>query len=150
MSKRQHHQCSGDSIESSGCRTDTSPRRHHQLSTSSIFYSDDEGPKWPQDYYICNVVAVFKKPPCGISKMASFAMHFPGLQFKKSTFYDNYNLWIRTPVAFRMRYADYGCTEKGSWRGFLTTHVRYLERWHERQEKHKKRRIDKGKDRLLF
>jgi hypothetical protein len=150
MSKQQHHQHSGDSMESSGCKTDTSPQHHCQLSTSSIFYSDNEEPKWPQDYYVCDVVAVFKKPPHGISKKASFTMHFPGLQFKKSTFYDNYNLWIQTPVAFYMRYADYGHMEKGLWRFFLTAHVRYLERWHERQEKHKKQQVDKGKDCLLF
>ena len=149
-SKQQRRQHSGDSMESSGCETDTSPRRRRQLSTSSIFYSDDEGPKWPQDYYVFDVVAVFKKPPRGISKKASFAMHFPGLQFKKSTFYDNYNLWIRTPVAFRTRYADYGHMEKGLWRHFLTARVRYLERRHERQEKHKKRQVDKGKDCLSF
>jgi hypothetical protein len=49
-----------------------------------------------------------------------------------------------------MRSAGYGCMEKGLWRGFLTAHVRYLERWHERQEKHRKQQVDKGKDQLLF
>jgi hypothetical protein len=104
-----------------------------------------------QDYHVCDVAAVFKKPPHGISKKATFTMHFPGLQFKKSMFYDNYNLWIQTPVAFCTRYADYGCTEKGSWRTFLTAHVRYLEKcqlWHERQEKHKKWQVEQEKERL--
>jgi hypothetical protein len=54
----------------------------------------DEGLKWPQDYHVCDVMSVFKKPPHGISKKAAFMKHFPGLEFKKSTFYNNYNLWM--------------------------------------------------------
>ena len=146
--RRQHSGDSIESVESSGCETDTSPQRLRQPSTSSVFYSDDEGPKWPQDYHVCDVVAVFKKPPHGISKKAAFAMHFPGLQFKKSTFYDNYNLWERMPVAFRTRYTDYGRTEKGSWKVFLATRMRYLEKRHERQKKHKKRRVEQEKETL--
>jgi GTP cyclohydrolase II len=167
-SRLHRRQCSGESIRSSRCKTDMSPhlsmqqRRCRQPSgdsfesssssgetetAGSIFYSEDEdkGLKWPQDYHVCDVVTVFKKTPRGISKKAAFAMHFPGLQFKKSTFYDNYNLWMRTPVAFRTRYADYGWTNKGSWKVFLTARARYFEKQHEKQEKHKKRRVEKEK-----
>jgi len=67
------------------------------------------------------------------------------VEFKKSTFYDNYNLWLRTPVAFRKKYADYGQTEKGLWKVFLTARVRYLEKRHEKEERRKRRRVEKEK-----
>jgi hypothetical protein len=46
-----------------------------------------------------------------------------------ATFYDNYNLWIRTPLDFHMKYAEYGRTEKGSWTRFLAAHAKYLHWW---------------------
>ena len=107
---RRPCELSGDSIKSWGSETD-----HTNQS-----FSQEEGPKWPQDYYVCDIVAVFKRPPRGISKKTTFERHFPGLEFKKSTFYDNYNLWKRTPIALRSHYVDYGRTAKGSWKKFMT------------------------------
>ena len=134
-STRRRRRLSSDSIESSSGET--------EMASSSIFYSDDvdEGPKWPQDYHVCDVASVFKKPPRGLSKKVAFMKHFPGLEFKKSTFYDNYNLWLRTLVAFRTKYADYGQTEKGSWKVFLTARARYLNK----EERRKRRRVEKEK-----
>jgi hypothetical protein len=110
---------------------DTSPlrqaRRVRQPSVDMVFLSEDEAPKWPQDYYVCDIAKAFKQPPQGLSKKAAFGAYFPGLSFKKSTFYDNYNLWIRTPRDFRMKYADYGRTEKGSWKHFLAARAKHLE-----------------------
>ena len=113
------------------------------MASSSIFYSDDvdKGPKWPQDYHVCDVTSVFKKPPCGLSKKVAFMKHFPGLEFKKSTFYDNYNLWLRTPVAFCTKYADYGQMEKGLRKVFLTAQARYLNK----EERWKRQQVEKEK-----
>jgi hypothetical protein len=44
------HELSGDSIKSLGSETDhTNPS-----------FSQEEAPKWPQDYYVCDILAVFK------------------------------------------------------------------------------------------
>jgi hypothetical protein len=88
-------------------------------------------------------VAVFKKLPCGISKKAAFVKHFPGLEFKKSTFYDNYNLWMQASIPLHTRYADYGWIGKGLCKSFLTACARYLKKQHEKQEKCKKKWVKK-------
>ncbi|KAF8234256.1 hypothetical protein L208DRAFT_845642 [Tricholoma matsutake] len=98
-----------------------------QPSVDTVFLSEDETPKWPQDYYVCNIAKAFKQPPQGLSKKVAFGAYFPGLSFKKSTYYDNYNIWIRTPREFRMKYVDYGRTDKGSWKHFLAARAKYLE-----------------------
>jgi hypothetical protein len=64
------------------------PNNHNDRS-----FSQEEAPKWPQDYYVCDILAVFKQPPHGILKKTAFERHFPSMEFKKSIFYDNYNLW---------------------------------------------------------
>ena len=134
-STRCHCQLSSDSIESSSSETETA--------SSSIFYSTDvdEGLKWPQYYHVCDVTSIFKKPPHGLFKKVTFMKHFPGLEFKKSTFYGNYNLWLQTPVAFHTKYADYGQTEKGSWKVFLTAQAQYLNK----EERQKRQRVEKEK-----
>ena len=103
------------------------PHRVCQPSVDTVCFSEDDAPKWPQHYYVCDVAKVFKKPPPGVSKKAAFCAHFPGLLFKKSTFYDNYNIWIRTPRDFRMKYSDYGHTPKGTWKHFLAARAKYLD-----------------------
>ena len=80
-------------------------QRIRQPSVDMVFLSEDEAPKWPQDYYVCDIAKAFKRPPQGLSKKAAFGAYFPGLSFKKLTFYNNYNLWIRTPRDFHMKYS---------------------------------------------
>lgn len=119
------HSCqpSGNSIKSSGSEMDHS---FSQQSSLTVFCSDDEPPKWPQDYYVCDILTVFKKPPHGVSKRAVFERQSPGLPFKKSMFYDNYNLWKQTPIAFCTQFENYSWTKKGSWKGFLAACARHL------------------------
>ena len=104
-------------------------QRHvHPPFVDTVFHTseDNESPKWPQDYYVCDVAKAFRDPPRGMSKKAAFQAYFPGLLFKKSTFYDNYNLWIRTPTNLCTKHVDYGHTPKGSWREFLDSRAQYL------------------------
>ena len=116
-------------MERSASRMDMLPQqreRLHQPFVDTVFHSEDDSPKWPQDYYVCDVAKAFKDPPRGVSKKAAFQAYFPGIIFRKSTYYDNYNLWIRTPTDLCTKHANYGCTPKGSWKGLLDARARYL------------------------
>ena len=103
-------------------------RHVHQPLVDTVFHtsSEDDSPNWPQDYYVCDVAKAFKDPPRGVSKKAAFQAYFPEIIFKKSTYYDNYNLWIRTPTNLCTKHANYGRTPKGLWRGFLDARAQYL------------------------
>jgi hypothetical protein len=101
-------------------------RRVHQPFVETVFHSEDDSLKWPQDYFVCDVAKAFKDPPRGVSKKAAFQAYFPGLLFKKSTYYDNYNLWIRTPTNLCTKHTNYGRTPKGSWKEFLVARARYF------------------------
>jgi hypothetical protein len=119
-----------DGVDSSE-DTEVSPllrQRIRQPSVDTVFLSEDEAPRWPQDYHVCDIAKAFKKPPQGISRKTAFRAHFPDLSWKKSTFYDNYKLWKTTPTEFRMKFVDYGRTKKGSWRGFLAARAKHLSR----------------------
>jgi hypothetical protein len=101
-------------------------RHIHQPFVETVFHGEDDSLKWPQDYFVCDVAKAFKDPPRGVSKKAAFQAYFPGLLFKKSTYYDNYNLWIRTPTDLCNKHVNYGRTPKGSWREFLVARARYF------------------------
>jgi hypothetical protein len=109
--------------------TDTSPlhrQRIRQPSVDTIYLSEDEAPKWPQDYFVCDIAKVFKNPPHGVSRKTAFKVHFPDLLWKKSTFYDNLRLWRTTPTEFRTKFVDHGRVQKGTWKAFLARRAKLL------------------------
>jgi 5S rRNA maturation endonuclease (ribonuclease M5) len=109
--------------------SDTSPlhrQRIRQPSVDTVYPSEDEAPKWPQDYFVCDIAKVFKNPPHGVSRKTAFKVHFPELLWKKSTFYDNLRLWRTTPTEFRTKFVDHGRAQKGTWKAFLARRAKLL------------------------
>jgi hypothetical protein len=118
-------------MERCASHMDILPRRRKHVNQpfiDTVFHGEDNSPKWPQDYYVCDVAKAFREPPRGVSKKAAFRAYFPGVLFKKSTYYDNYNLWIRTPINICTKHSNYGRTPRGSWREFLVARAQNFDK----------------------
>jgi hypothetical protein len=82
----------------------------------------DDGPLWPADFYVVDIVGGFKE--CDRAKLAgvSIAKTFHslfGLDFRRTTYYDNKKRWETAPQASCAKSLKAGRSPEGLWPAFL-------------------------------
>ena len=86
--------------------------------------SDDNGKKWPRDYYVCEIVPCFRDAKTYVrgrharTAAVIFHEHFPQLQFHSSTFSDNKAIWRKASRTLKNHYLVVGKKKAGLWSTF--------------------------------
>jgi len=89
-----------------------------------IKLSDDNGKKWPKDYYVCEIVPCFRDAKTYVrgrharTAAVIFHEHFPRLQFHSSTFSDNKAIWRKASRTLKNHYLVVGKKKAGLWSTF--------------------------------
>ena len=79
--------------------------------------------EWPRDFYVCDIVNCFLDCKTSVKRGGKstrtlktvFKEHFPGIQFKPSTYHDQRNMWRDAPEHLKKRFNEAGRTKVGRW-----------------------------------
>ena len=116
-------------ISSSPDIIELKPKSKLPLPTASnpIPISDDErSTEWPRNFYVCDIVDCFKDCKTSVKRggkkirtlKAVFSEHFPGVDFKPSTYHDQRTIWRNAPEHLRRKFLEAGHTTAGTWMSF--------------------------------
>ncbi|OSC98755.1 hypothetical protein PYCCODRAFT_1427689 [Trametes coccinea BRFM310] len=83
--------------------------------------------KWPSEYYVQEIAQGFKAmkqlADCDTRKKQTqsqrFERVFVGVRFKRSTFNDNFRLWMNAPAQIQDMFQSYGRSDAGLWKRFV-------------------------------
>ncbi|THU96405.1 hypothetical protein K435DRAFT_858621 [Dendrothele bispora CBS 962.96] len=74
------------------------------------------GKGWPQQYHVVELKPIFEASLAKASNFSQlFTQAFPGVVYKKQTFYDHRSRWMRAPESLRTEMLKAGMTDDGLW-----------------------------------